>query len=387
MIYRCPWRIQRGIKSISCSRDFKNPDWQWLDFPSATGHLQHYGFPRTILTKDQPYVQIEEFSGLHDEKLHLRSSIYNPADVPVTVNVLARITQGTAALVDEARPLTIPAHGAMRFDDDTAFPGKSANTSQYQFLVTRADQPDADPVYSYYCTFKGTDKSYLKAVPRTTIFEYDMQYNPVSNKLLLSADTLDAQIPAGSKIAGLRYRIDNGDRLVKEGSISQYVYYKYEDMVPLPALAPGTYRVTLTFVAADGKPLVSRNDITFQKKDEAKEFAAWWNNKLGDTEKVLQPFTALRVHATTGGTTIACTRREYQVDDLGLPRQIIANNGKLLSRSACIVVTVAGNATACPLPVSSPSPARKSGGWNSPATRRSRASTSPPTAGWSRTGW
>ena len=333
---------------ILLTADLKNPGWQWLDFPSASGHLQHYGFPRTTLSKDQPYVQVEEFSGLHDEKLHLRSSIYNPSDAPVTVNAAARITQGKEALLDDTRALTIPAHGTARFDIDKAFPGFSANTSNYQFVVTRADQPDANPSYSFYCTFKGTDKSYLQATPRTTIFEYDMQYNPVSNKLLLSADTLDAQIPAGSKIAGLRYAIDKDGTVIKEGRISQYVYYKYEDMAPLPTLQPGSYRVTLTFVDTNGKTLASRNDISFQKKDEAKEFAAWWDNKLGDAEKVLKPFAALSAKSTSNGATVTCTRREYQMDGLGLPRQIIANNGKLLTRPACIIVSVAGKSYTVP---------------------------------------
>lgn len=335
--------------------DLKNPDWQWLDFPSASGHLQHYGFPRLTLTDDKPYLQIEEFSGLHDEKLHLRSVIYNPADQPVTVNTKLGIiynsppSQPAASrtIVDRVKEYIIPAHGSVRCDDDESFPGlvyefqpwgASLNTSRYHFEVTPIDQTQP-PIYTFTCDFAGTNKDYLKAVPRTTVFDYDMKYNPVSNKLFVAGDTLDAQIPEGSKSAAMTYAVDKDGTVIKEGRITQFVNYKYEDMVTLPTLVSGSYRVTLALVDSNDKVLVSRNDITFAKKDEAKEFAAWWHNNLGDTAKVLQPFTALKVKS---GSSVTCTRREYQFDGLGLPRQIISNGGKLLTRPARIIVVVGG---------------------------------------------
>ena len=125
-----------------------------------------------------------------------------------------------------------------------------------------------------------------------------MKYNPVTNRLLLAGDTLDAQIPSGSKIAGLTYRVESSAGVIQQGRIDQYVNFKYEDIVTLPALASGEYHVTLTLVDSAGKPLVSRNDITFLKKDEAKEFARWWNNKIGNVDKVLVPFESLRSSKT-----------------------------------------------------------------------------------------
>ena len=390
--------------------DLKNPGWQWLDFPSATGHLEHYGFPRETLTMDEPYVQIERLAGLHDEKLDLKTVIYNPGSKPVTVNALATIqynpeagtNEPARAVVDEKKSLTVPARGSVRFDVDKSFPGLGYEakgrgakpSSRYHFEVKRADAQDAIPIYGYTCDFAGTNKDYLVAQPRTTVFEYEMQYNPVNNRMLIAGDTLDAQVPAGSKIAALTYAIDKDGATIKEGRITQFVNLKYEDLVELPALAGGKYRVTLAFVDAAGKPLVSRSDITFEKKDEAREFAAWWNNRIGDTEKVLKPFEPLKVTSgksssarhperspdprkrvgteskdlpsnaprqdgdpstalgmtegkqdMTGeeaSTFVSCTRRVYELDGLGLPRQITANNGPVLTGPARIVVTVGG---------------------------------------------
>ncbi len=344
---------------ILLAADLKNPGWQWLDFPSASGHLQHYGFPRCVLTKDQPYIQVEELSGLHDERLHLKAVVNNPSDAPVSVKAAAKVeyaeveSKTTAKVVlDEAKTLSIPARGSARFDIDKEFPGlvydmkdqwHPKQTSSFSMRLSREDQPTAEPVYTFDCTFYGTKKDYLKAVPRTTIFEYDMQFNPVSNKLQLAGDTLDAQFPAGAaKPAAMAYAVDKEGKVIKEGRITQFVHYKYEDLVELPSLAEGKYRVTLSFVDKDGKVLLSRDDISFEKKDEAKVFAEWWNNKIGDTEKVLTPFEALNVKQGDSGISVTCARREYQFDGLGMPRQIVANNGGVLTRPAQIVVTVGG---------------------------------------------
>ena len=357
---------QAGDKvGLLLTADLKNPGWQWLDFPSASGHLVHYGFPRTVLTQDQPYLQIERFGGLHDEKLELKSVICNPGDQPVKLNVVASVTynpppdskEPARVIADAKQTVTVPAGGSARFDLDKTFPGlkyeftqwgAAKNTSRYHFEIRLADAPQAEPVYLYNCDFAGTDKSYLKADPRTTVFEYEMQFNPVSNRLLLAGDTLDAQIPPGSRVAAMNYVVDRDGQTIREGRITQFVHLKYEDLVELPALEPGKYRVALTLVDGAGKSLVSRNDIAFEKKDEAKEFAGWWNNQLGDTAKVLRPFEALKVQPRKSGAVVTCTRRQYEMDGLGLPRQIVSNGGNVLTRPARIVVTVGGKETTVP---------------------------------------
>jgi hypothetical protein len=339
--------------------DLKNPGWQWLDYPSASGHLEHYGFPRMVLTDDQPYIQIERFSGLHDEKLELRSVIYNPGKAPVTVNTtvsaLYNATPGSktepASIFDEKAPLTIPAGGSARLDCTKAFPGYKYEFTKWGSALNvtnlRLDvqnTPDAPPVYHYACDFAGTDKKYLEATPRTTVFDYDMQFNPVTNRLALSGDTLDAQLPAGTRPAAMLYTVTKDGVPIQNGRIARLVHARYDDIITLPTLAPGKYTVTLALVDADGKTLVQRNDATFDKKDEAKEFAAWWGNKIGDTEKVLQPFEPLKVK----GTAVTCTRRVYTFDSLGLPRQIVANGGNVLTRPARIVATVGGKEIVVP---------------------------------------
>jgi hypothetical protein len=121
---------------IGLFADVKNPNWQWLDYPSASGHLEHFGFPRAVLTEDQPYIQVEEISGLHDRKLAYRSVVYNPAAKPAKVDARLLVQDGTktknkpfgeladpAEVINEQQTLEIPANGSARFDVVKDIPG------------------------------------------------------------------------------------------------------------------------------------------------------------------------------------------------------------------------------------------------------------------------
>ena len=365
---------------ILLSAPLKNPEWQWLDVPSATGHLQNAGFPRTVLTADRPYVQIEEISGLHDEKINLRSTIHNPATAPVTVKAVVKIVHGKSAspgrienpatVVSEERTITIPARSLVRFDVAKTFPGldygpadRRTGISMYEYRVMPVQPTGTTPIFSHSLTFQGTDKSYLKAVPRTTVFEYEQDFNPVQGLLFLSADTMDAQVPPGTQPAAAEYAITRAGRPVGRGRLSHFTHAKYWGLIELPNLEPGTYKVELRLLDAAGKSLVSRSDIGFEKKDEPKVFAKWWNNRVGDTERVLRPFEPLKIQpGRTSPIAVSCTRRLYELDGLGLPIQIDANGGPVLARPARIVVDVGGKESvvraAGPLKITSARPWR-----------------------------
>ena len=137
------------------------------------------------------------------------------------------------------------------------------------------------------------------------------------NKIELNGDTMDAKIPAGTLPAAMTYAVTKDGQSIAAGRIAQFANFIYTDIIQLPALAAGKYQVKLALVDVGGQTLVARGDLSFEKKDEAKEFAKWWHNKIGDTEKVLPPFEALKIK----GDSITCTRRSYQLDGLGLPRK------------------------------------------------------------------
>jgi len=353
-----PVENQAGdLMRILLAHDGKNPGWQWTCVPSASGYLVHDGYPRAVLTDGSPYVQVEQLDGFDDEKLNLRSVIHNPGDTPVTVAVNLTVAnekwRGNADItpvigVAIEKQINIPAGDSVRFDVDEAFsnfiygghPEKKRNSMRgaFDWQVTLVGDSEAPPVYAYHLKFaKDEEKKHLQYNSKPQIFNMAAKYNPVSHKIWIEADTLDAQLPEGTKAAGASWRLTQGDKTIADGRISKFIYHKYQDLIQLPALAPGDYEVEVSLIDDAGKALVSRNK-KISKKDEAAEYPEWWGKKFGNPEQLLKPFEPLRAQ----GNKVNVTRRTFELDSLGLPIQIQANDGDVLTDSARIVLVIDG---------------------------------------------
>jgi hypothetical protein len=349
---------------IGLFADVKNPNWQWLDYPSASGHLENWGFPRAVLTEDQPYIQVEEISGLHDRKLAYRSVVHNPTAKPVKVDAKLTVQDGTKIkeksfgeladptnILNEARTLEIPANGSVRFDVVKELVDLKASDKGKGFLrlsLTPAGQPQAAPVYTYACNFWGTNKDYVASTEYKPYLATRVSFTPTQGRLSLGVDTMDAPIPVGAKPAGATYKVLLGEKEIASGKLRYFVNQWYDDLIELGQLAPGKYDVAFSLVDEAGKELAAAKG-GFEKKDETKEYAKWWNNRIGDPDKLLKPFEALKVtKGKVSSTAIACTRRVYELGSLGLPVQIQANGGPVLAAPARIVLKVGGKEYSVP---------------------------------------
>jgi hypothetical protein len=334
--------------------------WYWLDFPSASGHLEHYGFPRAVLTDAEPYVQVEEISGLHDDKLNFKSVIHNPSNAAVKVDASLLVEHGPKCkkqhgeldspeeAFKETRTLEIPARGSVRFDAAKDLPGLQSAAKGKGFVRVSLVRQGGEPIYTFACNFSGKDKKYATPVEHVPALGTRLAFTQGKGLLALGVDTVDAPIPADAKPTAATYKVTSGEKEIASGSLKYFVNGWYDDLIELGDLPLGKYEVALALTDASGKELATAKG-SFTKKDVAKEFADWWNSPIGNTEKLLAPFEPLQVRPGTGSApAIACTRRVYQLGSLGLPVQIEANGGPVLVAPARIVVTVDGKEHALP---------------------------------------
>jgi hypothetical protein len=151
-----------------------------------------------------------------------------------------------------------------------------------------------------------------------------------------------------------------------DGVISNAAEWYFRDIVPLPALAPGKFTVEASLVLKDGKALGPMK-ASIEKLDEAKAFPEWWGKGIGNADRVLPPFTALRAVQVSGvrnqesdkndsrlptsGTFagFACWGREYALSALGLPLSLTSQGRAILAAPARIVVTRAGKTETVPM--------------------------------------
>ena len=180
--------------------------------------------------------------------------------------------------------------------------------------------------------------------PDPAKFAFETRFNPVRSLLLVKGDTYYLEDPTQAKALHYRVVSESGGAAVAEGRITGIAEYFLRDVVKMPPLAPGKYRVEATMELADGKRLGPMTG-GFEKKDEAREFARWWGKKAGHVERVIPPYAAL----VRTGNAVTCLGREYELNALGLPAAIRSQSAAVSAAPARIVVVVDGKEHVVPI--------------------------------------
>jgi hypothetical protein len=349
-----PRPLQAGdTLGVLLARDFKAP-WLFTNIPSATGFLVSRGFPVATLVEGEPYLRLEKLDGLLDGRVDLQARLRNPGAQPaeVAVSLLVRShgpknQEGTELLLREERTLALPAGGEELF----AVARKLPEPDGFLHLVARrvGAAEEAAALFEYHVGFReDKEKAFLTYKRTVPDFPLAVRFNPVSRKLWLSGDTLDAKLADRDAAVAMTYRVSGEDGPVAEVRIERYSHYKFMDVVALPAIAPGEYAVRCALVDADGAELLA-DTKTIEEGDEAAAFAEWWDNDIGDPDQLLRPFEPLRVEADRQGVAVRPVLRAYHLDVLGLPRAITSNDGQVLRGPARLVVAVNGREHAVPV--------------------------------------
>jgi Glycoside hydrolase 123, N-terminal domain len=166
----------------------------------------------------------------------------------------------------------------------------------------------------------------------------------VRNSFRLSADTYYLEKPADVKSVTYTVTRKGDMKPVAEGVLNKSEYFYLGELLQLPALQTGEYLVSAAMTLNSGKTL-GPVTTTFTKLDEAKAFAAWWGNNVGNAERVLKPFEPLR----RDGQTVTLWGRTYRLNALALPEQITSQGRSLLAAQTRIVVTRDGKEIVIPL--------------------------------------
>ena len=183
------------------------------------------------------------------------------------------------------------------------------------------------------------------AEPAKTAFPVECTFNPVKPNLQLVVDS--SFLPRPEEVKRVSYTIvrQADGEAINRGIIDRPVTNHFRKLVELsPGLAPGEYTLSATLLLKDGTSL-GPETVAFTKLDEAKSFAAWWNTRLGSTERVIRPFTPL----ARDGNRVACRGREYALNALGLPERVMSQGRDVSAGPARIVIRSNGREESVPL--------------------------------------
>jgi len=327
------WKIMLGINHF--------PGWMQARVPCRGPYLDPHGYNVMTLAEETPAVQVtmESLSNLAtDGTAAITVGAYNPTNEPADLSLSIDI----ASVIQRDETFHVPPGQRVDYRLDEALPeGLTAGKARVQ--VREGERS----LYDYVVPFEVGAYGFLlgpSSPPDTTSFVFEARFNPVRSWLLIKGDTY--YLEDSSEAQALRYQVvrldDDGEPLaeaepVAEGHITLVADYFLQDMLQLPALASGTYRVEGTMELTGGRTRGPMS-ATFVKKDEAKEYAHWWGKKHGDIERVLPPYTALK----TRGSTVESLGREYELNALGLPGRIVSNGEAVSAQPARVIVVVDG---------------------------------------------
>ncbi len=157
-----------------------------------------------------------------------------------------------------------------------------------------------------------------------------MGNNHVHDYLRVTGDLINYDTRA--QIASYHVAVSNSAGKVlaqKDLHLDELAYVS--DVLALPNLSPGEYVARLTASGADGHE-VFRRETKFSKKDPAREFP-WWNTKVGNIERVLSPWTPVRL----AQNRFQVWGRDMSLGDAGLPAQVSTQGANLLARPMFLV--------------------------------------------------
>ncbi len=332
--------------------------WTQARISSGTSYFDPGQYPTATLVEKAVAVQMtmDKLPGPLDGLASVHYSLYNQAASPANVEVrvtwsvvetgkggLKAIT-GLEELLVEAESLTIEAGGTAEFQLDKPLP---ESPKEAFLLMHHQVKQDERVIFSNFHFFK--PHAYPKdalapAAPSEKAFPLLGTFNPVKPNFLVEADSYYLARPEDAERVAYTISRASDGKLLADGEIGNPVTYVYRALIPLPDLQPGEYILSATMQLRDGTRL-GPETVSFTKLDEATAFAAWWQTKLGDTERLIAPFTAL----TRDGAAVRAWGREYTLDALGLPAAVVSQGRTVSGGAARLIVTVNGREEAVPL--------------------------------------
>jgi hypothetical protein len=325
------WRIMFGINHLPAA------GWMQQRIPAIGSYFTADGKTLLTLVDNAPVAQLlmEDVPNLaSDGTAALKLAVINPSNKDVAVDTHIDI----AGKITKAETLTVPAGAVKELAVNEKLPEDLKKGA-----ISVSAKHDGATILLYKTAFQvGRYNNRLapQAPPNPNNFPFTASFGPERKRLLLKADSYN--LPDPDAVKQLKYTVTpkDGGRAVAKGTLTEPRTWYYETVLHLPELKPGDYTVNANFVLKDGTRLGPRTG-EFKKLDEAKEFAEWWGEDTGKSERVVKPYVA--IEQRDGNLT--CLDRTYRVNALGLPSAITSRDGAVLAAPARVIVVTDGKET------------------------------------------
>jgi hypothetical protein len=326
------WNIMLGFDQLDPL------SWLQARIPCNTSYFDPSGWISAVLARNIPavHVTMDKLPGFCDGTAAVQFNIYNSTTQTVNLSLIVRVKDKTGDIINDNKDIIIQPGKTSQFILNEKLVRQPKNQGTIYYQVHQGNSI----LFRYFTYFKvGYPKAEMTAIPAKTPFSLSISFNPIRKNILIKADSYFLKNPNQAK--KLLYKIirnnTNFNRTVLTGSINKKVTYYFKKLIQVPDISPGSYTLEAEIQMVDGK-IVGPVKKTFKKLDDAKIFSVWWNNDLGPINKIIPPFTGVRLT----NNVVSVWGRKYDLDMLGLPEGIISQGKQILAEPAKIVVVING---------------------------------------------
>ncbi|MCM8768729.1 MAG: DUF6067 family protein, partial [Candidatus Omnitrophica bacterium] len=337
------WKFMLGFNHLYSG-------WTQARIPAITSYFDPGGYPVGLLVENTPAIQMlmDDLPGPLDGRATMKIRLYHPGQQKANLHLAVVFTDlGKEKLTEPTK--TEPKTILEKKEILSLGPG--------QTIWWKLDEPFGDKLGNRLATIEVEIKqegnllfryfSYLKQeYPREALqpagaltqdFPLSATFNPAKSTLFFQADTYYLDKP--DTVCQAEYRIlpEKGTKPLAEGMITEPRTYYFSRLIQLPQLSPGKYIVQGILRLRDGRT-IGPVQTSFTKLDEARVFADWWKTKLGNTERVIKPFTPMQ----KSKNIVSVWGRNYVLNQIGLPEKIISQGKTISASPARIVVGLDG---------------------------------------------
>jgi hypothetical protein len=223
--------------------------------------------------------------------------------------------------------------GDLPVDGKPAGPGLDADRPGDGYYRIKVTSSDEKTTWLDWCSrrkfgdMSATTQSVVDAGDQANL---NLTFNPVFNYVRVEGDFINYDHRGDIKRFEAAIVDDSGNSLAQQALKLDSLSYVH-GLLKLGDAPAGSYSAELVGYDANDKE-VFRKTTPFEKKDLAKEYP-WWNTTVGNIERVIAPWTAMKRQ----GNKIGVWGRTMQVGAAGLPAQISSQGMDLLAEPIRLV--------------------------------------------------
>ena len=286
--------------------------------------------PEIIWDASAPVVQVMQLRAPDGDSPHLKVSIANPHEEPLTVVALLQVHPRSSAKADHEETLSI-GPGETKLVE--LVNGMAQGDEAYAAIaVTSPDGADVYYLRDFQWRMERPDPFFVLAAEDTRRIGLDMAYYPYHNTIKARVDVSGLQEKDNVTGVRLAVRPEGGQPLARV-AMPALADHKTELTWPIPALGEGAYQLVATLDGVRTDPVV---------QPFVRHVFEWEHNSIGTSDILIPPFTPITVRDSNVSTVL----RRHTVGATGLWDQVVSLDQPLLREPMRLEAHAGGRAVA-----------------------------------------